>query len=205
MSSNTEREQDVRERYGIPPGSPYLLSLSTLEPRKNLAHTIRSFAAIVQSNAAPGLHLVLAGGKGWLFDDIIYEIKLAGTAVRDRIILTGFVEDTDLAPLYSGATAFVFPSLYEGFGLPPLEAMQCGTPVITSNTSSLPEVVGDAGIMLDPKDQDGLCQAMLDVYNKPELRSQMSQKSLAQAAKFSWERCAEETISAYRTAISAKG
>jgi glycosyltransferase involved in cell wall biosynthesis len=105
-----------------------------------------------------------------------------------------------LAALYSHATVFVYPSLYEGFGLPPLEAMQCGAPVITSNTSSLPEVVGDAGIMLDPKDGDGLSQAMLDVYRNTVLRDKMVEKSLARAATFSWSRCAEETLEAYKMA-----
>jgi glycosyltransferase involved in cell wall biosynthesis len=96
----------------------------------------------------------------------------------------------------------LYPSFYEGFGLPPLEAMQCGVPVITSNKSSLPEVVGDAGIMIEPTDTDGLCQSILDIYNKPSLREAMSLKSLEQAEKFSWEKCTQETIAAYKTALS---
>ena len=97
---------------------------------------------------------------------------------------------------------FVYPSFYEGFGLPPLEAMQCGVPVITSNTSSLPEVVGDAGIMVDPQDADELCQAILKIYNSAEVREKMSHDSLAQALKFSWGKCAEQTIYAYKAAIA---
>ena len=114
--------------------------------------------------------------------------------------MTGYVPDKDLAPLYSGAMMFVYPSFYEGFGLPPLEAMQCGVPVITSNTSSLPEVVGEAGMMVDPQDADELCQAMLKIYNSAEVRQKMSVDSLAQAQKFSWKRCAEQTIDTYKAA-----
>lgn len=192
----------VREKYGIPDGRPYILSVCTFEPRKNIEHVIRCFSKLVsQEPRMRDAVLVLAGKKGWQFDEILHEIERT-THAQNHIFVTGFVDDSDLAPLYSGALAFVYPSLYEGFGLPPLEAMQCGTPVITSNTSSLPEVVGDAGILLDPKDQDGLCQAMLDLYSKPELRAQMARKSLAQAAKFSWEKCAEQTIQAYKTALA---
>src|SRR5205823_2310457 len=114
-----------------------------------------------------------------------------------RVILTGYVDDADLAPLYSGALAFLFPSLYEGFGLPPLEAMQCGIPVITSNTSSLPEVVGPAGITLDPTDADALCQAILELSHRPSLREQLSLASLAQAQHFSWERSTQQLLDAY--------
>jgi glycosyltransferase involved in cell wall biosynthesis len=119
-------------------------------------------------------------------------------ALRGRVILTGHVEDGELAPLYSGAAAFVYPSLYEGFGLAPLEAMQCGTPVITSNTSSLPEVVGGAAMMVDPEDDDALCAAMLAVCRDEALRERMRSAGLAQAARFSWERCTRQTLDAYR-------
>lgn len=109
-----------------------------------------------------------------------------------------------MAALYSGSLFFAYPSFYEGFGLPPLEAMQCGTPVITSNTSSLPEVVGDAGIMVDPQDGDALCQAMLKLASDANLRAAMSQKSLQQATQFSWTGCADQTITAYQAAVSGK-
>jgi glycosyltransferase involved in cell wall biosynthesis len=191
----------IRLKYSIP-DAPYILSLSTLEPRKNIAHTIRSFLNLVQQENIPDLHLVLTGAKGWNYDAIFSEIN-SNPSLKDRIVLTGFVPDEDLAPLYSGALAFVYPSFYEGFGLPPLEAMQCGIPVITSNTSSLPEVVGDAGLMVDPKDSDGLCQGIIDLYKKPSLRESMSQKSLIQAQKFSWENCTKQTVAAYKTAVSS--
>lgn len=190
-------------KYRIPEGR-YVLSLCTLEPRKNLAHLVRCFTRLVRQEPLSDLRLVLAGGLGWQYESIFQELTGADGTIRERIILTGRVADEDMAALYSGATAFVYPSLYEGFGLPPLEAMQCGTPVITSNTSSLPEVVGNAGIMVDPHDIDGLCQAMLQLATKPDLRQSMSQKSLEQAARFSWKRCADQTLAAYATAVNRK-
>jgi glycosyltransferase involved in cell wall biosynthesis/SAM-dependent methyltransferase len=189
----------VRKKYRIPE-APYILGVSTLEPRKNIEHVIRCFAKVVQQQGIKDLNLVLVGAKGWEYEKIYQEIVNFGLS-KDRIIITGYVADEDLAALYSGAMVFVYPSLYEGFGLPPLEAMQCGTPVITSNNSSLPEVVGDAGIMLDPKDADGLCHSILKLYNTPSWRQEMSLKSLAQAQKFSWERCTQETIAAYKKAL----
>lgn len=179
----------------------YLLSLCTLEPRKNVEHLIRCFAQLVQDEKVKDLFLVLVGNPGWGYNKILEEISNQ-PLLKNRIILTGRVADEDLAALYSGALAFLYPSFYEGFGLPPLEAMQCGVPVITSNTSSLPEVVGDAGIMLDPTDSDGLCQSILEIYNKPSLREAMSLKSLEQAKKFSWEKCTQQTLAAYKTALS---
>jgi glycosyltransferase involved in cell wall biosynthesis len=190
----------TRNKYQIPEGR-YILSLSTLEPRKNLDGAIRSFGKLIQEQKIKDLYLVLVGTPGWKYEKIMEEVAQQ-TLLQDRIIFTGYVPESDLAALYSGALAFVYPSFYEGFGLPPLEAMQCGIPVITSNNSALPEVVGEAGIMLNPKDTDGLCDSMLQIYNQPSLRATMSLKSLAQAKKFSWERCTQETLAAYRAALS---
>jgi glycosyltransferase involved in cell wall biosynthesis len=193
----------VRSKYKIPAGQ-YLLSLCTFEPRKNLAHLIRCFSQLVRQEPLKDLRLVLAGSLGWKYESIFAELTRTDGAVRERIIIAGRVADEDMAALYSGATAFIYPSLYEGFGLPPLEAMQCGTPVITSNTSSLPEVVGNAGIMVDPRDTDGLCQAMLRLVTETDLRQMMSKKSLEQAGRFSWAHCADQTIAAYETAVNSK-
>lgn len=190
----------TRIKYSIP-DAPYILSLGTLEPRKNLDGAIRSFAKLIEEQNIKDLYLVLVGTPGWKYDKIMEEVSKKNF-LKERIIFTGYVPESDLAALYSSALAFVYPSFYEGFGLPPLEAMQCGVPVITSNTSSLPEVVGEAGIMVDPKDTDALCHSMLEIYNKSSLRESMSLKSLAQAKLFSWERCTQETIAAYRTALS---
>jgi len=190
----------IRNKFEIPEGE-YVLSLSTLEPRKNIAQTIKCFSRIVLEQSIPDLSLVLVGAKGWDYDSIFDEIA-ATPNIKKKIIITGYVPDEYLAPLYSGALMFVYPSYYEGFGLPPLEAMQCGVPVITSNTSSLPEVVGDAGIMVEPDDESGLSQAILDVYSSPSIRDEMKKKSLLQSKKFSWERCSEKTIDVYKKAIS---
>jgi glycosyltransferase involved in cell wall biosynthesis len=191
--------QAARKKYGIPE-QPYFLSLSTLEPRKNIDSTIKAFVKMVRQERLQEINLVLVGTKGWDFGNIFDEIS-GCSDLRDRIIVTGYVDDQDLAAIYSGALAFVYPSFYEGFGLPPLEAMQCGIPVITSNTSSLPEVVGDAGIQVDPNDNDALCQAMLEVLRNDELRHLLSNRSCERARLFSWEACADVTINHYRRAM----
>ena len=196
-------QEAVRARHHIPDG-PYLLSLGTLEPRKNIPAVIRSFAKLVRQEHLHDLNLVLVGTKGWLYSEIFEQIETMKD-LRERIIVTGYVDDADLAPLYSGASMFIYPSLYEGFGLPPLEAMQCGIPVITSNTSSLPEVVGDAGLLVDPRDEDALCQAIFDIYRKPSLAAELAARSCARAARFSWNRCADETVAAYRMAALQRG
>ncbi|MCP2729801.1 glycosyltransferase family 4 protein [Limnofasciculus baicalensis] len=190
----------IKEKYTIP-SVPYILSLSTLEIRKNVPHLICCFLKLVEQEKIEDLHLVLVGRKGWLDNNIYSEISNLDPRLRERIIFTGYVPDEDLAPLYSGSLVFVYPSLYEGFGLPPLEAMQCGTPVITSNTSSLPEVVGNAGIRVAPLDEDSLCHSIWEIYQNDSLRNSLSTKSIEQAAKFSWEKCLQQTISAYRFAL----
>lgn len=193
----------IRGAYGIPEESRYLLGLSSLVPHKNLPHLVRCFGALASSEPAlADLHLVLAGHEGPSDAGIRREIEALDGSCRGRVVLTGFVAEADLAPLYSGALAFVFPSLYEGFGLPPLEAMSCGTPVIASRVASLPEVVGTAGILVDPDDRDALCQAVLELATRPTHRAVVSRRAREQASRFSWERCAAETVGAYRTALA---
>jgi len=190
----------VKDKYTIP-DQPYILSCCTLEPRKNIDHAIRCFVTLIRQEHIEDLCLVLVGSKGWDYGRI-FDAMDKSDKLRDRIIITGYVADEDLAALYSGALAFIYPSFYEGFGLPPLEAMKCGIPVITSNTSSLPEVVGDAGIMVDPTDADALCQSMLDLYTKPSLRLELSEKVKKRANLFSWERCVNQTIDAYKRSLA---
>ncbi len=194
------RVDDVRARYAIPPG-PYLLSVCTLEPRKNLDTLIRCFAQVASEPGMSEYSLVLTGNVGWK-DQKIYETLAQTPGLKGRVVVTGYVADDDLAPLYSGATAFAYPSLYEGFGLPPLEAMQCGTPTLTSDTSSLPEVVGDAGIMASPRDEDALCQGMLDLCLNGVLRADLAARALVRAAQFSWERCTTQTLDAYAAGLA---
>jgi glycosyltransferase involved in cell wall biosynthesis len=198
--TDSEAIASVRGKYGIPDG-PYVLGLNTLEPRKNIQHLILAFARLTQEQSTSDLSLVLVGARGWLGSNIQELVSQMEPRVRDRVVITGYVVDEDLAALYSGALVFVYPSFYEGFGLPPLEAMQCGTPVITSNTSSLPEVVGDAGIMLDPTDLDGLCHSLYSVYSQSQLREKLSRQSIAQARQFGWLRSAQQTLEAYKEAL----
>ncbi len=195
-----EKIRAVRRKYQIPP-APYILSLCALAANKNLAHLIRSFVRLLMETKNEDWHLVLAGEHGSEIDRLLAEIKLA-EGYRHRILCPGHIADEDLAALYSGAEVFVFPSLYEGFGLPPLEAMQCGLPVITSNTSSLPEVVGDAGMMVSPTDTDALCAAMLRVLEDARLRQEMRGRGLLRAAQFSWPNTVAALTEAYRTALA---
>ncbi len=199
-SNDADKHTEVKNKYNIP-DAPYILSVCTLEPRKNIDQVIKGFVRMVHQEKMPDLNLILVGAAGWMFDKIFEEIE-ASAGIKSRIIITGFVADEDLAALYTDALMFVYPSFYEGFGLPPLEAMQCGTPVITSNTSSLPEVVGDAGIMIAPTDLDALCEAMLSIYKSPFLREDLSRRSLERANKFSWEKCAQATVDAYKLSLS---
>ena len=196
---DTQAFESVRARYGVPEG-PYFLSLSTLEPRKNIVGSIRAFLELLKAGECADASLVLVGGLGWDYASILSEIDGAN-AHRDRIIVTGFVDDADLAAIYSKALAFLYMSFYEGFGLPPLEAMQCGVPVITSNSSSLPEVVGDAGVLLDARATDDLSQAMLRFYCDAPLRARYGQQSIERAASFSWTKYIDQTVAAYRSAL----
>jgi len=198
--TDVERIGTVRKKCGIPDGASYMLALSTLQPRKNFSRTIRCFVKVLKESRARDLYLAVVGATGWDYEDILVEIEKAGE-FRNRILLTGYLPDEDLAPLYSGSLAFLYLSFYEGFGLPPLEAMQCGTAVLTSNTSSLPEVVGDAGIMVDPEDDDAICSAMLELYSDSALRADLVQKSVQQAKQFSWTRYNDQVISAYQNAL----
>jgi glycosyltransferase involved in cell wall biosynthesis len=194
-----DRIAAVRRRYGVE-SMDYVLSLCTLEPRKNLPHLVRSFFSLVEQEGLEGVSLVLVGPTGWKSQALFSTLETRAD-LRDRVVLTGYVPDEDLSALYSGARLFAYPSLYEGFGLPVLEAMQCGLPVITSNASSLPEVVGSAALTVDPTDQDALSGAILEVLSDPELKVDLSHRGLDRAREFSWARTVEETIQAYRKMI----
>lgn len=180
----------VQEAYGLP--SRFFLYVGTLEPRKNIPNLLRAFARARLEQ----VKLVIAGKQGWMFQpifDLVQKLDLA-----QEVIFTGFVPDVDLPALYSLAEAFVFPSLYEGFGLPVLEAMACGTPVITSNVSSLPEVTGDAGLLINPLDEEQLAAAMRRLADDLDLQENLGQQGLARSAQFGWHRAAAETLDVYR-------
>jgi glycosyltransferase involved in cell wall biosynthesis len=179
---------------------PFFLALSAHDPHKNFPFLIRCFGALVESGELKDSNLVIVGhnlGRNPDAQKAVAEFP----KVKDRILIAGFVPDQELAALYSSATAFLFPSLAEGFGIPPLEAMQCGIPVIASNTTSMPEVVGDAGILLAPTAKDAWCQAMLSVARDESLRAKLSKKSLQRSKLFSWQRFIDETLRGYKTSM----
>lgn len=193
--------QAARQRYKLG-DSPYLLSLATFEPRKNIDHLVRCFAQVARSGDIPAdVKLVLVGTRGWKFDRIMDELA-HNNALRSRLIVTGFVPDAQLAPLYSGALGFAYPSLYEGFGLPPLEAMQCGLPVITSAIPALNEVVGDAAIRVSPTDADALSEAIIRVVNSASVRADLSAKAVQRAKLFSWDKFMTEHVALYNRVIN---
>ncbi len=178
----------IKEKYGLP--FKFILSLGTIEPRKNLISLLRAFETM-QGSGHPELMkyaLVIAGTEGWASHDFFDQVRRS--LVRDRIILTGFVEDQDKPGLYSLASAFVYPSLYEGFGFPPLEALACGTPVIASHSSSLPEVVGAEAILIDPYRPEEILQALRQLLLSRELQEILRDAGPVQASHFSWPRAA---------------
>jgi glycosyltransferase involved in cell wall biosynthesis len=191
----------VRTRYGIPLDVPYVLSLATLEIRKNLDQIVRAFILHLEQQPQSDLHLVLSGMSGWKLERLQGALSSAGRW-RHRIVLTGFVDDADLSALYSDALCFIYLSRYEGFGLPPLEAMACGTPVICADNSSLPEVVGEAGLLLDADDVQGVAAALQQIAESPALRQDMAAAGLKRAQVFSWERCAEIIIQTLSSAYA---
>ncbi len=182
---------EVLERLGI--HRPYVLHTGTLEPRKNLVRLLAAFAQATDDH-----DLVLVGTRGWLSSEIHSAIERLN--LGDRVKITGYIAPEDLPAVYAGAAVFCYPSLYEGFGLPPLEAMACGTPVITSGISSLPEVVGDAAILIDPNEEETITDALSRVLSDRTLQQDLRQRGLARAATFDWARTARETVAAYQEA-----
>jgi glycosyltransferase involved in cell wall biosynthesis len=226
IADSASTARDVSDRLGVPPGKvrvvhlgvdhdrfhprepaeararvqaalnlrpPYVLSVGTLEPRKNLLTLLQ--ACRLLPDTAPTL--VLAGGQGWGNQPLSAAIDALG--LRKRVAMAGFVDEDLLPDLYAAADAFAYPSLYEGFGLPALEAMACGAPVVASRTSSLPEVVGEAGLLVDPRDPRALAEALQRLAGDAALRRTLSQAGIRQAARFSWERAARETLAVYAT------
>jgi glycosyltransferase involved in cell wall biosynthesis len=187
----------VRHNYGLP--SSFVLGLGTLQPRKNFVALIDAFQRLLHAEAAStqpqDLQLVLAGEKGWMYDEIPLAARKAG--IEDRVQFVGFVADSDLPALYSLASVFAFPSLYEGFGLPVLEAMACGVPVVAADNSSLPEVVGEAGLLVNARDADGLARALSRLLRDRSLRDRLVAAGHKQAQRFAWGRAAEQLLALY--------
>jgi glycosyltransferase involved in cell wall biosynthesis len=180
-------------RYGLGAPGSYLLYVGTVQPRKNLARLIDAFAQVARQEAGgAALRLVIAGKRGWLTEEI--ERRAAAGGVAGQVVFPGFVADADLPALLSGALAFVFPSLYEGFGMPVLEAMACATPVLTSTTSALPEVAGDAALLVDPHDTEAIAEGIARLLSDAALRERLRERGMQRAAQFTWQRCASETL-----------
>ncbi len=194
--ASAEDTSRVQSRIQIPPR--YILFVGSIEERKNLRRLLHACARLWR--AGEKRPLVVVGARRWKYSAIMRTLEELG--VEEHVIFTGYVPDADLPAIYSGADVFVFPSLYEGFGLPPLEAMACGTPVVCSNAASLPEVVGDAAITVDPHDVEGLAEAIHRVLADAGLREELRAKGLERAKLFTWERAARETLAVYRRVLA---
>ena len=186
-----------RRDRGLP--ERFVLFVGTLEPRKNLVRLVEAFARIRDGR----VRLVLAGGKGWLYDDLFAKVEALG--LDEEVVFPGYVMNDELSLWYNAATVFSYPSVYEGFGLPVLEAQACGTPVLTSNTSSLPEAAGDGALMVDPYDVEELAAGLDRLLTDEPLRHELRERGLAHARQFSWSHTARETARVYRRAMTEGG
>ena len=189
------REEDIKEKFGI--SEDFILFIGTIEPRKNLIGLIKAFNNLRGSEAFKKHQLVIAGKKGWFFDDVYEAVRDLG--LTKKVVFTGYVSSDDKVRLLRGARLFVFPSLYEGFGLSILEAMREGTPVITSNVSAMPEVAGSAAELVDPSRLESIAAAIKKVISDKVLRNEMIKKGQTQEEMFSWDKCARETLKVYKS------
>jgi glycosyltransferase involved in cell wall biosynthesis len=190
-----ERIATFRREKGLP--DRYILFLGTLEPRKNLLALVEAYADV--RLAHPDTQLVIAGGKGWYYQEIFQRVEQLN--LLNTVRFTGFVPDEELPLWYNAATVFVYPSLYEGFGLPLLEAMSCGVPVIGADASCTPDVVGTAGLLFSPNDDQALVEGLVSLLNDATLRRQLSEQGLCRAARFTWEAASQATVDSYRRAL----
>lgn len=188
----------VRQHYHLP--ESFILYVGLVEPRKDLPLLVRAYHRVSESDV--GLPLVIVGRRGWGSEQVLDQIASLG--LKDRVLFTGYVPHPDLPIVYNLASLFVYPTRYEGFGLPVLEALACGVPLITTAVSSLPEIVGDAGLLIPAQDEQALAQAMLSVLADPDLQERYRHKGPEQAAQFTWQRTAEQTLGVYRWVL-AKG
>lgn len=191
--TDAEKIAQVRRTYHI--GERYFLYLGTLEPRKNLVNLITAYADYAGAYEQSA-QLVLAGGKGWLYDEIFARVKSLG--IEDKVLFTQYVDGADMCALMSGALAFTFPSLYEGFGMPPLEAMACGTPVLVSDAASLPEVTGESAVIVKAQDTQSITAGLCRLHEDAALRERLSAEGLERARLLSWDRSAQRLYQVYQ-------
>jgi glycosyltransferase involved in cell wall biosynthesis len=192
--------QRVRHNYGIE--GEYVLSVGSIQPRKNLARLVRAYGSLLtryEKNRLP--KLVLVGKCAWLYDETLRALQ--DTGIRDSVILTGYVPEADLPALYSGCIGFIYPSFFEGFGLPPLEAMKCGAPVIVGNRTSLPEVVGEAALTIDPYNENEISSAIEQIVNDSDLRDKLRVKGFQRVKEFDWQETARRTLRIYEAVAHA--
>ena len=189
-----ERIPDVKKSLGIE--GDYFLYLGTIEPRKNLERLIGAYNIFVQRAGSDAPKLVLAGGKGWLYDSIF--AKVTDLGLSGKVIFTKYVPSEDMNPLMCGAAAFVFPSIYEGFGMPPLEAMACGVPVLASDAASLPEVTGDCAVICDAYSEESIAEGLYRLFSDTALRDDLSRRGRERACGFTWDNSAEILYSVYK-------
>ncbi len=192
-ATDTTSLSRVRQQYNLP--QKFILHVGTIEPRKNLGRLLEAFKSLLADQ--PDLRLVLIGKKGWLYDSFFEQLQALG--LQDCVIFPGYVAEADLPACYQLAEVFAFPSLCEGFGLGPLEAMACGIPVVSSNSSSLPEVVGEAALLVKPTDTAALTQALRRVLTDPTLRNDLARRAVLQAQKFSWKKAVDELEEVYQS------
>jgi glycosyltransferase involved in cell wall biosynthesis len=203
-----EDESEVKRvlrRHGIK--GDYLLAVGSIQPRKNLVRLIAAYAQLRRTRRLQGSgalpQLVLVGKRAWLYGETLAAVEEHG--LHNFVTFTGYVSESDLPALYTGAICFVYPSYFEGFGLPPLEAMQCGAPVVTGDRTSLPEVVGSAGLMVNPLDESAIAAAMSLLIDDPSLRAELRRKGLARARLFNWHKTARLTLDVYKQTVREGG
>lgn len=192
--------EKVKEKYNIPKNKKYLFSLCTLEPRKNLIFAVKNFIEFIKQNNIDDFVFILGGLQWEGFIEKLSKITNDLGKYKDKIIKIGYVDNEDISALYSGAEMFVYPSIYEGFGMPILEAMKCGCPVICSNVTSMPEVIGDCGLLINPLSDESMIEALKKMYFDEDFKKQCREKGLERAKQFSWEKCAQIIINAMQGA-----
>ena len=194
-------DQTTAARHRLKVEDEFVLYVGTIEPRKNLLTLVRAFEDVLRHTSLKP-QLVIAGGKGWMMDELFSLVK--NSPISERLCFTGYINDDDLCALYSSCRVFVYPSFYEGFGLPPLEAMACGAPVITSRIPSLIETVGSAACLVSAGDVSGLSRSIVELLSNEDKRRSLAEAGIQRAADFTWERTARETLEVYREVIERK-